>query len=54
MLIIIMSNTLYAHDFQVDLDSNTDNQYCTNDIQNTYINDINQGTSNKLVNIKLV
>ena len=39
-----MSNTLYAHDFQVDLDSNTDNQYCSNDIQNTYINDINQGT----------
>jgi len=39
-----MSNTLYEHDFQVDLDSNTENQYATNDIQKTYINDINQGT----------
>ena len=36
-----MSNSLFEHDFQVDLEPN-DNTYCTQDIQYQYINDNNQ------------
>jgi len=36
-----MSNSLYEHDFQVDLEPN-ENTYCTQDIQWQYINDNNQ------------
>ena len=35
-----MSNSLFEHDFQVDLEPN-DNTYCTQDIQYQYINDNN-------------
>ena len=36
-----MSNSLFEHDFQVDLEPN-ENTYCTQDIQYQYINDNNQ------------
>jgi hypothetical protein len=45
-----MSNSLFEHDFQVDLEPN-ENTYCTQDIQWQYINDNNQGNySNGYIN----
>ena len=45
-----MSNSLFEHDFQVDLESN-ENTYCTQDIQYQYINDSNQNNySNGYIN----
>jgi len=45
-----MSNSLFEHDFQVDLEPN-ENTYCTQDIQWQYINDNNQNNySNGYIN----
>ena len=45
-----MSNSLFEHDFQVDLELN-ENTYCTQDIQWQYINDNNQNNySNGYIN----